>query len=67
MSLYIWHPSDLIGYKMKKIIIILAFLLGISSVLFFNRQVKYTVTIKKPIEEVWAYASDSNKATDYTI
>lgn len=55
---------------MKKILSILTLLLIISGVGFYllvTQQTSYTVTINKPIKEVWDYASDSSKATEWSI
>ena len=52
---------------MKKILIPIIAILILLTTLYLNRQVKHTVTINKPISEVWRYASDSTKATDWSI
>lgn len=35
--------------------------------LYLNRQVKHSVIINAPLSQVWKYASDSTKATDWSI
>lgn len=52
---------------MKILITALGLIAGLSSIFYLNRQVMYTVTINRPIEVVWEYASDSSKATDWSI
>ncbi len=55
--------------KKKKLILltILIALIGSSLYLIEKAEISYSVVINKPIEEVWQYASDSTKASNWSV